>query len=47
LGRINSQWTDEQRVLKSDYVIINIDSEIAKKKTEEILKILKIKQKDS
>jgi dephospho-CoA kinase len=43
LGRINSQWTDEQRVLKSDYVIINIDSEIAKK-TEEILKILKIKQ---
>jgi dephospho-CoA kinase len=22
LGRINSQWTDEQRVLKSDYVII-------------------------
>jgi dephospho-CoA kinase len=31
LGRINSQWTDEQRVLKSDYVIINIDSEIAKK----------------
>jgi dephospho-CoA kinase len=47
LGRINSQWTDEQRVLKSDYVIINIDSEIAKKKTEEILKILKIKHKDS
>jgi dephospho-CoA kinase len=35
-------------VLKSDYVIINIDSkEIAKKKTEQILKILKIKQKDS
>jgi dephospho-CoA kinase len=31
LGRINSQWTDEQR-FKSDYVIINIDSEIAKKK---------------
>jgi hypothetical protein len=28
-------WT---ACLKSDYVIINIDSEIAKKKTEEILK---------
>jgi dephospho-CoA kinase len=47
LGRINSQWTDEQRVSKSDYVIENIDCEIAKKKTEEILKILRIKQNDS
>jgi dephospho-CoA kinase len=47
LGRINSQWTDEQRISKSDYVIENIDCEIAKKKTEEILKILRIKQKDS
>jgi dephospho-CoA kinase len=47
LGRINSQWTDEQRVSKSDYVILNIDSKIAKKKTEEILKILRIKQNDS
>jgi hypothetical protein len=31
---------------KSDFVIVNVDSEIAKK-TEEILKILKIKQKES
>jgi dephospho-CoA kinase len=47
LKRINAQWTDEQRVSKSDFVIENIDSEIAKRKTEEILKILKIKQKES
>jgi dephospho-CoA kinase len=47
LKRINAQWTDEQRLSKSDFVIENIDSEIAKRKTEEILKILKIKQKDS
>jgi len=46
LGRINSQWTDEQRVLKSDYVIENINLEIAKKKTDEILKILSIKQNE-
>lgn len=47
LKRINSQWTDEQRISKSNFVIENIDSEIAKKETEEILKILMIKQKDS
>jgi dephospho-CoA kinase len=47
LRRINSQWTDEQRVLKSDYVIENINLDFAKKKTEEILNILRIKQKES
>jgi dephospho-CoA kinase len=47
LGRINAQWTDEQRILKSDFVIENIESEIAKRESEEILKILRIKQKDS
>jgi len=46
LGRINSQWTDEQRVSKSDFVIENIDIEIARRKTDEILKILKIKQNE-
>lgn len=46
LERINSQWTDEQRVSKSDYVIENIDVEMAKRKTDEILKILKIKQNE-
>jgi hypothetical protein len=33
--------------MNSVFYVIIIDSEIAKKKTEEILKILKIKQKDS
>jgi dephospho-CoA kinase len=47
LKRINAQWTDEQRLSKSDFIIENIDSEITKIKTEEILKILMIKQKDS
>lgn len=46
LIRISSQWTDEQRISKSDYVIENIDIEIAKRKTNEILKILKIKQNE-
>ncbi|MEZ7504926.1 dephospho-CoA kinase [Flavobacterium sp. Arc2] len=46
LERINSQWTDEQRVSKSDYVIENINIEIAKKKTDKILKILSIKQNE-
>jgi dephospho-CoA kinase len=45
--RINAQWSDEQRFPKSDFVIENIDSEIVKSKTEEILKILKIKQNES
>jgi dephospho-CoA kinase len=45
LGRINSQWTDEQRVSKSDFVI-ETDVEIARRKTDEILKILKIKQNE-
>jgi dephospho-CoA kinase len=47
LKRINAQWSDEQRISKSDFVIKNIDAKTAKKKTEEILKILKIKQKES
>jgi dephospho-CoA kinase len=46
LGRINAQWTDEQRVLKSDYVIENIEIENAKRETENILKILRIKQNE-
>ncbi len=47
LKRIQAQWTDEQRISKSDFVIENIDLEFAKQKTDEILKILKIKQKES
>lgn len=47
LKRINSQWTDAQRISKSDYIIENIDLEIAKNEIDNILKILKIKQNES
>ena len=42
---MGAQWTDEQRILKSDFVIENIAIETAKLKVDEILKILEIKQK--
>jgi dephospho-CoA kinase len=42
LKRINAQWTDKQRVSKSNYVVENIDSDTTEKKIEEILKKLKI-----
>ena len=42
LKRINMQWTDDQRIAKSDFVIENINPEITKSKVGEILKILKI-----
>lgn len=44
LKRINSQWTDEMRVAKSDFIIENVDLESAMLKVEEIHKILLIKQ---
>jgi dephospho-CoA kinase len=47
LKRINVQWTDEQRILNSDYIIVNDEHEIAKRESDEILKILRIKQNDS
>jgi dephospho-CoA kinase len=47
LKRMQAQWTDEERISKSDYVIENTDIEETKIKIEEILKILNIKQKDS
>jgi dephospho-CoA kinase len=47
LKRMNMQWNDEQRLSKSDFVIENTDSETAKVAAAEILKILKIKQKES
>ena len=47
LKRMEAQWTDEQRISKSDFVIENSHLEVAKQKADEILKILKIKQKDS
>jgi dephospho-CoA kinase len=42
LKRINMQWTDDQRLGKSDFVIENINPEITKSEVGKILKILKI-----
>ena len=46
LHRINTQWTDEQRIAKSDFVIENSDAQQAKNSIDEILKILKIQQNE-
>ncbi len=40
LKRIQNQWTDEQKIEKSDYVIQNSNLEIAKSQANNILKIL-------
>ena len=42
LKRIKKQWTDDQRLGKSDFVIENINPEITKSEVGKILKILKI-----
>jgi dephospho-CoA kinase len=42
LNRINTQWNDDQRIAKSDFVIENDSPEIAKSEVDKILKILKI-----
>jgi len=42
LKRINMQWNDEQRISKSDFVIENVNPDIAKSEVDKILKILKI-----
>jgi dephospho-CoA kinase len=42
LQRINSQWTDEQRIAKSDFVIDNRTIEEVKKEVVKILKILNL-----
>lgn len=44
LKRMEMQWKDEQRASKSDYVIENINPELAKLKVDNILKILRIQQ---
>lgn len=41
LKRIENQWTDEQRIAKSDYVIHNLSLDATKKQVNEILKLLK------
>lgn len=41
LKRMQNQWTDQQRIAKSDYVIHNVSIEATKKQVDEILKLLK------
>jgi len=41
LKRINSQWDDNQRIAKSDFVVENIDPKITETEVGKILKILK------
>lgn len=41
LKRMQNQWTDEQRIAKSDYVIHNLSIDTTKKQINEILKSLK------
>lgn len=42
LNRIKAQWTDEQRISKSDFVIENLNIDYSTQKIDEILKILSI-----
>ena len=44
LKRINAQWTDEQRISKSDFVIENTSIKTTELAVVKILKILKIRQ---
>jgi dephospho-CoA kinase len=41
LQRINAQWTDEERAVKSNFVIDNTTAQSAKNEIDKILKILK------
>jgi dephospho-CoA kinase len=41
LKRMQNQWTDEQRIAKSDYVITNLGIDAIKKQIDDILKTLK------
>ncbi|PRZ21631.1 dephospho-CoA kinase [Flavobacterium granuli] len=47
LKRMEAQWTDEQRISKSHFVIENDSIENSIKEIERILKILKIRQNES
>ena len=40
LKRIKQQWSDDQKIEKSTYIIDNLERESAKRQVEEILKIL-------
>jgi len=41
LKRMESQWTDEQRIAKSDYVIQNLSIDDTNKQVDEIFRLLK------
>ena len=40
VDRVKNQWTDEMRMAKSDYIIENIDLEIAKQQADKIFQKL-------
>jgi dephospho-CoA kinase len=40
LQRINNQWSDEKKILLSDFVIENVDLEKTKAQVQDILKVL-------
>jgi dephospho-CoA kinase len=40
LQRINAQWTDEQRIAKSDFIVENADTSTARLQIDYILKNL-------
>jgi dephospho-CoA kinase len=46
LKRIAAQWTDAQRILKSDFIIQNDNNKETQQQIQKILNFLKIKQKD-
>jgi dephospho-CoA kinase len=46
MSRVKAQWSDDERVAKSDFVIENINLKDTKSKVMDILKILKIKQNE-
>lgn len=41
MSRIQNQWTDEMRIVKSDYVIENLDVENTKNQVSKLFKVLK------
>ena len=47
LSRMKMQWKDEERISKSNFIIINDDLKKAKEEVVKILKILNIKQNQS
>ncbi|TDP00400.1 dephospho-CoA kinase [Flavobacterium sp. 245] len=47
LSRMQMQWKDEDRILKSNFIINNVNLKIAKEEVVKILKILDIKQNQS